>query len=125
VELRSDKDRLRRHVMGVHFRHEIVEAGKWRRYCNPRGDHGSTNEARHHFIAQTERAQLFIKLDASEVMGNTGLCPGYVALEDGTEVLAYRFLFLGANEQQLEMMLGDLDREVERFREYLVVKCGH
>lgn len=99
--------------MALHYRHEIVEAGKWRRY-DSQGPHAFVDEDRPHFIAQTEEAEKLVALDASGRVGRTGLPPGWVTLPDGSEVRAYRFQYLHASEEEIESMLADMDAVVER-----------
>jgi len=101
--------------MAEHFRHEIVEAGEWRRYTEPEGAHGGSNEDRPHFVARTEAGDKLVALDVSGVIGHTGLCPGWVKRPDGTEVRAYRFRVLEATADCIERMLGDMDDLVVRF----------
>ena len=104
--------------MALHFRYAIVEAGNWRRYKDPVGEHGSVDEDRPHFIAKTELGDKFVALDASGMIGRTGLCPGWVRLPNGDEIRAYRFMHVGESPEGIEEMLGDLDNEVvskERF----------
>ena len=111
--------------MAVHFRHEIVEAGKWRRYSAPQGEHGSVDEDRPHFIAHTEEADKFVALDVSGVAGNTGLPPGWVTLPDGSEARAYRFRLLDATDEAIESMLVDLDDAVAKILQLPKHGCGH
>ena len=111
--------------MAEHFRHEIVKAGKWRRYdAEPTGQHGPVDEDRPHFIAQTEEAEKFVALDAGGFAGHTGLPPGWVVLPDGTNVRAYRFRLLDATDEAIESMLVDLDDAVAKILQLPVHGCG-
>jgi len=101
--------------MAEHFRHEIVEAGKWRRYKEPEGAHGASSEDRPHFVAVTEDGEKLVELDAGGLMGHTGLCPGWVKRPDGSEARAYRFRVLDATDEAIETMLCDMDDLVVRF----------
>jgi hypothetical protein len=47
-------------------------------------------------------------------MGHTGLCPGKVILDDGTETLAYRFVKLSPEEA--ERLAGELDEIIDDLR---------
>ena len=97
----------------IHFYHRIVAAGEWKR-CNSQGEgmKGETNEERPHFVPRTERAANYMK--AALFLGGTGLCPGLV--KDGDNwILAFRFIQLPDDQEQLNRMLSDLDDEVERY----------
>lgn len=98
--------------MTEHFRFEVVKAGDWRRYREPMGTHGKVDEDRPHFIAQTEAAEEFVRLNA-ELVIQTGLCPGWVKVGD-REILAYRFREVTNDMETIERVLRDLDAEVSR-----------
>lgn len=96
-----------------HFKHRIVAAGDWRR-CDSQGNgmKGNTDEPRPHFVPVTERGQHYMK--AALFLGGTGLCPGLV--KDGDDwILAFRFIQLPDDPEQILQMLDDLDDEVNRF----------
>jgi hypothetical protein len=95
--------------MAEHFRYEVVKAGKWRRNCEPVGEHEEVTEDRPHFISQTMLADQFIDIDA--VRGYTGLCPGWVR-GNGEWTRAYRFRRV--DEASVPSMLADLDEAVTK-----------
>jgi|LSQX01.3.fsa_nt_gb hypothetical protein len=105
--------------MAEHFRLATVKAGDWRRYRKPMGSHGRVDDDRPHFVAQTEAAEEFVRLNA-ELVIQTGLCPGWVKVGD-RETLAYRFREVTDDKEALERVLRDLDAEVNR----VMVCHGH
>ena len=99
--------------MATHFEHRIVPAGEWQR-CNSQGEglKGNSDEPRPHFVPLTEDANTYMK--AAMFLGGTGLCPGIVQVDGGT-VLAFRFIQLPDDPEQILQMLDDLDDEVRSY----------
>ncbi len=60
-----------------------------------------------------------VSIDAGGFIGTTGLCPGEVTLDDGSKILAYRFLAnfteaeAGQLLDQLDQIIRDLHRKVD------------
>lgn len=78
---------------GVHFQYTMVPAGCW----SPAGRdnaRGGDNEPRPHLIPATDDSRRLLGIEISGFLGHTGLCPGAVTLDDGSTTLAYRFITL-------------------------------
>jgi hypothetical protein len=99
--------------MTKHFCFEIVPAGRWSRLKGTTAQGGS-NEPRPHLIPETEDGRRLVEIDASGFVGHTGLCPGEVILEDGSKVLAYRFINL--DEENAERLIAELGKEIDNLK---------
>ena len=94
---------------GIHFRYQVIPAGRWERLkgTTPKG---GDNDARPHLIPTTERGRTLVSIDMTGFLGHTGLCPGMVILDDGSMEYAYRFINLP--EDEVGSMLDQLDEQV-------------
>jgi hypothetical protein len=100
---------------GVHFKYEIIPAGRWSRLEGTTAK-GGDNEPRPHFVPTTDRGRQLLHMEISRFFGRTGLCPGQITLEDGATEYAYRFINLPEAEavsllDQLDEMIHQLKRD--------------
>lgn len=102
-------------VENRHFKLETIPAGRWAR-LEGTTSRGGSDEARPHFVPKTKIAESLVGLDAGGYIGRTGLCPGEVTLDDGSKVLAYRFLagFPESDAVQLLSQLDEIIQDLER-----------
>ena len=99
--------------MTIHFKFEIIPAGRWSR-LEGTTPQGGDNEPRPHLVPVTDAGRSLIAIDATGFIGNTGLCPGEITLEDGSREYAYRFLNLSDNEAG--RLIADLSGEIDKLR---------
>lgn len=94
--------------MNTHFQYEMIPAGRWSRIkgTTPRGG----DEDRPHLVPITEMGERLVTIEATGFAGRTGLCPGEITREDGSKVLAYRFIRLPLEE--VPMLIAQLNGQV-------------
>ena len=98
---------------GVHFRYQMIPAGRWERLAGTTPK-GGDNDARPHLIPITDDGRILVAIDMTGFMGRTGLCPGQITLDDGSTETGYRFINLP--EDEVGSMLDQLDEQVHELK---------
>ncbi|MHC4298009.1 MAG: hypothetical protein ACYS7Y_11960 [Planctomycetota bacterium] len=98
-----------------HFEFRMIPGGYWRRIKGTTPG-GMDLIERPHFVPLTERGRRYLAIDASRLVGSSGLCPGEIRVE-GQWVQAYRFIEI--SEEAVADMLPTLNEEVDRYMDHL------
>ncbi len=96
--------------MSIHFKYEMVSAGRWSR-LEGTTPMGGSDEPRPHLVPVTDQGRRIVDMEISCIFGRTGLCPGQITCEDGSTEYAYRFIDLP--ETEVASLLSQLDDMVE------------